>query len=174
MLHGEFAIDSGRKYIKEFERISNPLLDLEEPIANANEAYKVWNKFLAQKSLYPQIPKILRDGINEKVIDQYDIDEFLRGFKELVNNNLNIDTYITANYSFAKICKNKETSWEIFPSTNKVFILPEDCPMSCFDETLLKEIDKGAHVSAQNDYCLDRYFLKENGDDNIALIIKSI
>lgn len=174
MIHGEFAIDSGRKNIKEFERIADPLPNLEEPIADVNEAYKIWNKFLAQRSLYPLIPKILNKGINEKIIDKDDIDEFLKGFKNLLkNNNINIDKYITAKYGFAKIFKNKKISWGIFPSDKKVFILPENYPNN-FDENLLREIDNGILVSSQDGYFLDGYFLKENGDDNIPLIIKCI
>jgi hypothetical protein len=179
ILHGEFAIDSGRRNIKHGEDI-NTIFNIDSfiPAVDDDEAFKQWNQFIAQKCLYPLIPDIFSKGIDEGVIDSCDIEPLLKKLREYYYKN-NALPFVTSKNSLSKIYNygNGEIKWSIFLSNKQVFLFPSfksgQNPLSYFSNELKEQIKQGTLVLALPDNTTDAYFLNTQGYESIESIVSA-
>jgi hypothetical protein len=176
ILHGEFAIDSGRKNISHVESLLNTEADFQMDVSSDNEAFEQWNQFLAQKCLYPLIPEILFAGLKKDVIEQSDIIPLFTKLRQYYDSK-NATQIIASKKSIAKTFSQEKIEWNLFPSDGQVYLFPDfkakQNPVQYFSEDFINRINQGSLVLALQDNTSDAYFMKSNGLEEINSILKA-
>jgi hypothetical protein len=164
VLHGQFAIDSGRKGIKHFDS----LLDEQEDYINAqsvDETYKKWNQFIAQVCMYPYMLKILKKSIHENIIDKNDINQVFSAIKtQFQPHNL----FLLKKYNLAR---NYQNLWELFDSDKNIYLIPQIDLNLRFKDIFKNEINNGKIIVFESFDENEYTFLSENIFNNSEIVI---
>ena len=132
LVHGNFAIDSGRRGFIGFSTLLNKQ---EDTVIEGTDSLQImWNKILAQEILFPEFPKFVQHCIDEELLisnkSTDEVSEFLNTFSSIQFGAIPfINQYTCTNYCFGKVVKfNKgrsEVFWQCFDSHKKIIKLPE-------------------------------------------------
>lgn len=132
LVHGNFAIDSGRRGFIGFSTLLNKQ---EDTIIEGTDSLQImWNKILAQEIMFPEFPKFLQHCIDEELLicnkSTDEVSEFLNAFSNIQFGSIPfINQYSCINYCFGKVVLfNKgesEVVWRCFNSHNSIIKLPE-------------------------------------------------
>ena len=148
LVHGNFAIDSGRRGFIGFSTLLNKQ---EDTVIEGTDSLQImWNKILAQEIMFPEFPKFLQHCLDEELLisnkSTDEVSEFLNTFSSIQFGAIPfINQYTCTNYCFGKVVKfNKgksEVYWQCFDSHKKTIELPE---VSDFTKVLdvLPSLDK--------------------------------
>ena len=148
LVHGNFAIDSGRRGFIGFTTLLNKQ---EDTVIEGTDSLQImWNKILAQEIMFPEFPKFLQHCLDEELLisnkSTDEVSEFLNTFSSIQFGAIPfINQYTCTNYCFGKVVKfNKgksEVYWQCFDSHKKTIELPE---VSDFTKVLdvLPSLDK--------------------------------
>lgn len=178
LVHGNFAIDSGRRGFIGFSTLLNKQ---EDTVIEGTESLQImWNKILAQEIMFPEFPKFLQNCIDEELLicnkSTDEVSEFLNTFNSIQFGAIPfINQYTCTNYYFGKVVKfNKgktEVSWQCFDSHKKIIKLPE---VSDFTKVLevLPSLEKQDCVYISHNY--DQHQVLPNEYDPDTIIIQNI
>lgn len=148
LVHGNFAIDSGRRGFIGFSTLLNKQ---EDTVIEGTDSLQImWNKILAQEIMFPEFPRFLQHCLDEELLisnkSTDEVSEFLNTFSSIQFGAIPfINQYTCTNYCFGKVVKfNKgksEVYWQCFDSHKKTIELPE---VSDFTKVLdvLPSLDK--------------------------------
>jgi hypothetical protein len=167
VLHGQFAIDSGRRGIKHFDTLLNKQED-NVNTQSVDEAYKKWNQFIAQVCMYPYILKILEKSIHDNIIDKNDVKEVFSAIKKQFQSE---NSFVLKKYHFARTYQN---SWELFDSGKKVYLIVQiDKPLQLAD-VFRDEFDDGKIVVFESSDEKDYTFLSGDCFGNNETVIENL
>lgn len=139
LVHGNFAIDSGRRGFIGFNTLLNNQKDT--VIEGTDSLQIMWNKILAQEIMFPEFPKFLAHCVKAGLLlfnkSTDEVADFLNSFKNVYFGNIPfVNRFTCVNYCFGKVVsfkKNKpEINWEIFDSHKNMVKLPEISDFSKF------------------------------------------
>lgn len=132
LVHGNFAIDSGRRGFIGFTTLLNKQ---EDTVIEGTDSLQImWNKILAQEIMFPEFPKFLQHCLDEELLisnkSTDEVSEFLNTFSSIQFGAIPfINQYTCTNYCFGKVVKfykgKSEVSWQCFDSHKTSIKLPE-------------------------------------------------
>ena len=132
LVHGNFAIDSGRRGFIGFSTLLNKQ---EDTVIEGTDSLQImWNKILAQEIMFPSFPKFLEHCVNSELLvfnkSTDEVAEFLNSFKNIQFDNIPFINHFTCvNNCFGKVIsfrKGKyEINWKSFDSHLNMIKLPE-------------------------------------------------
>jgi hypothetical protein len=167
LLHGPFAVDSGRRGIKHFNSLPDEVIDYTANITTEDDLYRQWNQFIAQVCLHPYLLKILEKGEKEKIIDEDDIKEVFSVIKQEFKP---VSNFILKKYNFARTFQD---SWKLFDSHSQIYIIPQ-IDKGLFLEDIFKNDFDGIIVNFNSIDETNWSFLPENCFNNLNPVIKNL
>lgn len=126
LFHSNFAVDSGRRGIRGFgdllEDATEAGIDSEEGIQ------KLWNKYLAQMVLFPNLPLFLNEA-NELIKDHNDFCEITNKLYETIytysEKNIRLcNKFTTKNFGFANLYDSGWSSFDLEEEKSNYIFLP--------------------------------------------------
>lgn len=149
LFHGNFSVDSGRTGIQGYFGLLEDA-DIEK-VDDTETAIRYWNKILAQKVLYPNIPAFFETIANSNVLtlNQNDINSILKSMKNysdygkvplLIDNKFTIsekgfalcykpsNTTIDKIWSLFDVCKDDVSNYIYIPYVDNLLVIDKVFP----------------------------------------------
>ena len=126
LIHSNFAVDSGRRGIRGFSSLQDEATEL--GIDSEEGIQKLWNKYLAQMIIFPEIPCFLNE-VKELILEHNDYCEISNKLCEacFTQSGKNINLYnhfTTQNYGFANIYGIGWASIQLEKEKSNYILLP--------------------------------------------------
>lgn len=132
LVHGNFAIDSGRRGFIGYSTLLNKQ---EDTVIEGTESLQImWNKILAQEIMFPEFPKFLEHCVKTGLLtvnkSTDEVSEFLNAFKNIKFDTIPfINEFTCTRTCFGKVVSLKngksELNWKPFDSHLNLIKLPE-------------------------------------------------
>ncbi len=104
LINAPFMIDHGRQGVLEYDYLTTPVDELDiKKVTNKDSASGCWNRLISQNIVFPSLPKLFEQALNDKICTSPEMTEILSALNQLskVDNNV-INQYTTQKYGFAK------------------------------------------------------------------------
>ena len=126
LIHSNFAVDSGRRGIRGFSSLLDEATEL--GIDSEEGIQKLWNKYLAQMVIFPEIPCFLNEA-KELILEHNDYCEISNKLSEACftqsGKNINLyNPFTTQNYGFANVYGIGWTSIQLEKEKSNYILLP--------------------------------------------------
>lgn len=131
VVHAPFAIDSGRKDILDFDKLTeSPVkLDKIDQFVDERPLQRYWNRLLFQAVLAPNIPQLLCNAVENNVLLEKDVDGVISALKKLIDESLHKDKkYYLSKYVFLPVINQEgKKEWKLLNSrtVQKYVLVPE-------------------------------------------------
>jgi len=126
LIHSNFAVDSGRRGIRGFGDLLDEATDI--GIDSEEGIQKLWNKYLAQMVLFPNLPLFLNEA-KELIKEHNDFCEITNKlyntcFSSAGKNIRLCNDFTTNKYGFANLCGTGWSSFELIKDKSNYIFLP--------------------------------------------------
>lgn len=137
LINAPFMIDHGRQGILEYDYLTVGVDDLDiKKVTNKDSASGCWNRLISQNIVFPSLPKLFENALNDKICTSNEMTEFLSALNQLSKRDKNvINTYTTQKYGFAKTYIQSwgklNAEWKLLDLTGEeanFLFIPESSP----------------------------------------------
>lgn len=129
--HAPFAIDSGRKDILDFDKLTESPVKLDDfgKLVDERPLQRYWNHLLFQAILAPNIPQLLCNAVENNVLLKKDVDSVVSTLKKLISESLHKDKkyYLSKDIFLPVINQDGIKEWKLLSSSTvqKYVLVPE-------------------------------------------------
>ena len=129
--HAPFAIDSGRKDILDFDKLTESPVKSDDfgKLVDERPLQRYWNRLLFQAILAPNIPQLLCNAVKNNVLLEKDVDGVISAFKKLIGESLHKEKkYYLSKYAFLPVINQDGIKeWKLLNSSavQKYVLVPE-------------------------------------------------
>ena len=131
VVHAPFAIDSGRKDILDFDKLTeSPVkLDKIDQFVDERPLQRYWNRLLFQAILAPNVPQLLCNAVKNNVLLKKDVDRVTSALKKLIDESIHKEKkYYLSKYIFLPVINQDGIKeWKLLDSrtVQKYVLVPE-------------------------------------------------
>ncbi len=135
LIHAPYMIDHGRQGMFGYKSLTDKVSEQSiEEISYKESASKCWNQLLSQNIVFPHLPLLLAEAVNDKICTSDDMSKIVDGLIHLNSNDKNLlNEFTVSKYGFAKKYLHNEgklsVSWSVFDisdgNRNKYVFIPE-------------------------------------------------
>ncbi len=131
VVHAPFAIDSGRKDILDFDKLTESpvMLDKIDQFVDERPLQRYWNRLLFQAILAPNVPQLLCNAVKNNVLLKKDVDRVTSALKKLIDESIHKEKkYYLSKYTFLPVINQDGIKeWKLLDSrtVQKYVLVPE-------------------------------------------------